>query len=322
MSTQSLNVVIGGELPDHLQRQFTDTFPEHRFTFCETSKVSEHVRDADVLIDWGIANLDINRAPKLKWVQCASAGVDRIDGIALRDRGIPLTNSSGIHANNIAEHILALMLSFARRLPVLHDLQRQRTWDSATGRTGNFDINGQTLLIAGLGRIGEALAKRAKGLEMNVIATRRRLELERPSAADELIPFSELPVRIGEADHVAITLPLTRNTTGMFDAAMLAAMKDGAYIYNIGRGSIIDQDALIRELESGRLGGAGLDVTTPEPLPSDSPLWVLPNVIITPHTSGSSPKLMERAVPLWIENLKRFQNGEELLNVVDVDEGY
>jgi phosphoglycerate dehydrogenase-like enzyme len=173
-----------------------------------------------------------------------------------------------------------------------------------------------------LGKIGEALAKRAKGLEMNVIATRRRLDIQRPSAADEVIPLSELKTRIGEADHVAICLPLTKNTEGMFDAGMLAAMKDGAYIYNIGRGSIIDQDALVHELSSGRLGGAGLDVTTPEPLPAESPLWNLPNVIITPHTSGSSPKLMERAVPLWVENLRRFTNGDELLNQVDVEAGY
>lgn len=317
-----MTVVIGAVLPEHLQRQFTDTFPEHTFVFCESSRVPEHLPEADALIAWGFTPQDIESAQKLKWVQSISAGVDRIDGIALRKRGIPLTNSSGIHANNIAEHILALMLSFSRRLPALHDLQREHRWHSDTGRAGIFEITGQTLLVVGLGKIGEALAKRAKGLEMNVIATRRRLDIQRPSAADEVIPFSELKSRVGEADHVAICLPLTRNTEGMFDAEMLAAMKDGAYIYNIGRGSIIDQDALIGELGSGRLGGAGLDVTTPEPLPADSPLWALPNVIITPHTSGSSPKLMERAVPLWVENVRRFLNGDDLLNQVDVDAGY
>jgi phosphoglycerate dehydrogenase-like enzyme len=317
-----MTVVIGAVLPEHLQRQFTGTFPDHRFIFCESSRMPEHLPDADVLIAWGFTPTDIENAKKLKWVQSISAGVDRIDGLALRDRGIPLTNSSGIHANNIAEHILSLMLSFARRLPALHDLQREHRWHSDSGRSGVFEITGQTLLVVGLGKIGEALAKRAKGLEMNVIATRRRLDIQRPSAADEVIPLSELKTRIGEADHVAICLPLTKNTEGMFDAGMLAAMKDGAYIYNIGRGSIIDQDALIHELSSGRLGGAGLDVTTPEPLPAESPLWNLPNVIITPHTSGSSPKLMERAVPLWVENLRRFSNGDELLNQVDVEAGY
>jgi len=320
--TQPLTVLIGAVLPEHLQRQFTGAFPDQRFIFCESTKIPDQLPEADVLIAWGFTPQDIERAGRLKWVQSISAGVDRIDGIALRERGIPLTNSSGIHTNNIAKHILPLMLSFARRLPTLHDFQRAQTWNSDRGRQGVFEITGQTLLVVGLGKIGEALAKRAKGLEMQVIGTRRRLEIERSSACDEVIPFSALPSRIREADHVAICLPLTRNTTGMFDAAMLAAMKDGAYIYNIGRGSIIDQDALIRELSSGRLGGAGLDVTTPEPLPADSPLWRLPNVIITPHTSGSSPKLMERAVPLWVENLRRFLNGDDLLNQVDVDAGY
>ena len=147
-------------------------------------------------------------------------------------------------------------------------------------------------------------------------------EIVRESVADEVIALSELPERIGEADHVAITLPLTRDTEGLFSAVLIEKMKPGAYLYNIGRGSIIDQDALIAALQSRRLGGAGLDVTTPEPLPADSPLWDLDNVILTPHTSGSSPKLMERAVALWTDNLRRFLDGEPLRNVVDLDAGY
>jgi len=259
---------------------------------------------------------------RLRWVQTVSAGVDRMDFEELRRRGIPLTNSSGIHANNIAEHIMSLMLAFARKLPYLVREQEQHRWSSEVGRISSFEITGQTLLVLGLGKIGEQLAVRGKGMQMRVIATRRRIEIDRESVADEVFPLSALAERIGEADHVAITLPLTRDTEGLFSAALIEKMKPGAYLYNIGRGSIIDQDALIAALQSRRLGGAGLDVTTPEPLPADSPLWDLDNVIITPHTSGSSPKLMERAVALWSDNLRRFLDGKPLRNVVDLDAGY
>jgi len=214
------------------------------------------------------------------------------------------------------------MFAFARRLPHFHTMQQQHKYDFANGRYGLFEATGQTMLVVGLGKIGEALAVRAKGLGMHVLATRRRLGIERSSAADEVFPLSELRNRIGEADHVAITLPLTPDTEGMFDRDLLQAMKPGAYIYNIGRGPIIDQDVLIELLNSGHIAGAGLDVTTPEPLPDDSPLWDMPNVILTPHTSGYSPKLWDRGMDLWIENLRRFTSGEELLNIVDVDAGY
>lgn len=322
MSSESLNVVVGSLLPPELQERFTTAFPHATFAFVDQPEVKNYLDNADVVIAWGLTTDQLASASKLKWVQTISAGVDRIDGKILRDRGIPLTNSSGIHAPNIAEHIVSLMLAFARRLPFLFQRQQEHVFDSDEGRQDTFEVTGQTMLVVGLGKIGEALAMRAKGLDMKVLATRRRLGIERNSAADEVFPLSDLKSRIGEADHVAITLPLTNDTRGMFDAEILRAMKPGAYLYNIGRGPIIDQDTLIELLKSGHIGGAGLDVTTPEPLPANSELWDLPNVIITPHSSGSSPKLFERAVTLWIENLHRFVDGRELLNQVDVEAGY
>ena len=322
VSPDQLNVVICVPLPEALRQQLRSGFPSVRFVFSDVHDLPEGFEDADVLILWGISSENLARMQRLKWVQTVSAGVDRIDFAQLKARGIPLTNSSGIHANNISEHILALMLAFARKLPLLVREQEQHRWSSEVGRISSFELTGQTMLVVGLGKIGEQLAIRTKGMQMRVLGTRRRVEIERASAADEVFALSELTERISEADHVAITLPLTHDTEGMFTAELIGRMKPGAYLYNIGRGSIIDQDALIAALQTGRLGGAGLDVTTPEPLPGDSPLWDLPNVIITPHTSGSSPKLMERAVALWIDNLNRFLAGDPLRNVVDLDAGY
>ena len=322
VSPDQLNVVICVPLPEALRQQLRSGFPSVRFVFSDVHDLPEGFEDADVLIPWGISSENLARMQRLKWVQTVSAGVDRIDFAQLKARGIPLTNSSGIHANNISEHILALMLAFARKLPLLVREQEQHRWSSEVGRISSFELTGQTMLVVGLGKIGEQLAIRTKGMQMRVLGTRRRVEIERASAADEVFALSELTERISEADHVAITLPLTHDTEGMFTAELIGRMKPGAYLYNIGRGSIIDQDALIAALQTGRLGGAGLDVTTPEPLPGDSPLWDLPNVIITPHTSGSSPKLMERAVALWIDNLNRFLAGDPLRNVVDLDAGY
>src|SRR6478735_3298648 len=321
-SLDQLNVVICVPLPDQLRRHLESSFPSVHFVFSDVHDLPDGFEDADVLIPWGISSENLARMQRLKWVQTVSAGVDRMDFAQLKARGIPLTNSSGIHANNISEHILALMLAFARKLPYLVREQEQHRWSSEVGRVSSFELTGQTMLIVGLGKIGEQLAIRTRGMQMRVLATRRRVEIERLSAADEVFALSELPERIGEADHVAITLPLTHDTEGLFTAELIARMKPGAYLYNIGRGSIIDQDAMIAALQSGQLGGAGLDVTTPEPLPADSPLWDMPNVIITPHTSGSSPMLMERAVALWTDNLNRFFAGEPLKNVVDLDAGY
>jgi len=320
--SDQFTVVVCVPLDEALRQQLQSQFPDVRFLFSEQHDLPDGFEVADVVIPWGVSTQQLASMSRLKWVQTVSAGVDRMDFEELRRRGIPLTNSSGIHANNIAEHIMSLMLAFARKLPYLVREQEQHRWSSEVGRVSSFELTGQTLLVLGLGKIGEQLAVRGKGMQMRVLATRRRMEIERESAADEVFALSELPERIGEADHVAITLPLTRDTEGLFSAALIEKMKPGAFLYNIGRGSIIDQDALIAALQSRRLGGAGLDVTTPEPLPEESPLWDLDNVIITPHTSGSSPKLMERAVALWTDNLRRFLAGEPLRNVVDLDAGY
>lgn len=327
MTPNRLNILAGLDLEPALIDRFVTAFPEHNVIVKGSAEVMDHLSGADVLLAWGLPAERTAEATNLKWVQTISAGVDRVDHQALKERGILLTNSSGIHAINIAEHVLSLMFAFARRIPDHVTSQQQSVWNRSgqpaiPGAPPTFELHGQTLFVVGMGHIGESLAKKAKALDMKVVGVVRRDGKTRSPHVDEVINRTELQGRIGEADHVAICMPLTKDTLGMFDAAMLAAMKDGSFLYNIGRGSIVDQETLIAELSSGRLGGAGLDVTSPEPLPVDSPLWKLGNVIITPHVSGGSPKLWERGVDLWIENIRRYTAGEPLLNLVDLDAGY
>jgi phosphoglycerate dehydrogenase-like enzyme len=183
-----------------------------------------------------------------------------------------------------------------------------------------LELGGQTLCVVGLGDIGQALATRAAALGMRVTGV-RRWPRDMPGV-ERIVTVEGMEPLLAEADHVALCLPLTARTRELFDAARLGQIKRGAYLYNIGRGELIDQDALIEALRDGRLAGAGLDVTTPEPLPSDSPLWEMQNVLITGHTSGATPHYWERAMPILLENIRRYRADEPLLNLVDKHEGY
>jgi D-2-hydroxyacid dehydrogenase (NADP+) len=237
----------------------------------------------------------------------------------LIESDIIVTNNSGVHAPNIAEHLLGMMLAFARGFPEMVLNQQRRHWQRPS--TDLFELGYQTLAVVGLGDIGHALARRAKGLGMRVVGSRRRV-LSPMDGVDRIYPPDELHAMIAEADHVAITLPLTARTRHLFGAIEFEIMEPTAYIYNIGRGEIIDQDALIEALNNGEIAGAGLDVTTPEPLPEDSPLWTTPGVFITPHYSGSTPHYWDRGIELLVENIRRFRTDQPMLNVVDKGEGY
>lgn len=261
-------------------------------------------------------------APQLRWVHTVSAGVDRLLTPRLRDSGVLLTNSRGVHAVGIAEHVLALMLAFARGLPGLLQAQREARWTPPPFQ-GSFELQGQTLAVVGQGAIGSALATRAAALGLRVRGVRREAgAAETLPGTAPVVGFESLDAVLAEADHVAICLPLTARTQGLFDAARLQRVKRGAYLYNIGRGAIVDSTALQQALADGRLAGAGLDVTDPEPLPADSPLWRLPQVIITSHTSGATPANAQRVLDIFLDNLGRAQRGEPLRNVVDLARGY
>lgn len=268
----------------------------------------------------------VDAAGALRWVHSTGAGVNNLGPTGLLDGRFVFTSSNGVHRRQMAEHILSMMLMHARQLSTFLDAQRERRWLDQRERPAIREIGVKTLGIIGLGNIGDEAAQRAHDFGVRVIGTRRTVtdtdRANRPPYVDELLPLSRLGELLAASDYLLLALPLTPETRGMIGEGELQALKPGAFLINIARGAIIDETALIRALESGRLGGAALDVFEPEPLPADSPLWGFPNVVITPHISGGSADAGHRYVDFFKENLKRFVAGEPLLNVYDPARGY
>ena len=304
----------------HLERLRT-RFRDLRIVVVERLD-ADALATADGVVGWGFDADLLATAPRLGWLQTGGAGVEGMPLRELAARGIVVTNASGVHAINIGEHVLAMMLAFARGLPRLIRAQSERRWRDEATRDEVFELHGQTLALVGLGDIGLAVAERAAAFGMRTIGVRRRAEGERPAAVDEVLPLEQLDDALGQADHVVISLPLTERTRGLFGAEQLAATKPGAYLYNVGRGAVVDTGALVEALETGQLGGAGLDVVDPEPLPPDSPLWGMANVLITAHTSGATPRYWDRGIEIVEANIERYRAGAPLVNEVDLGEGY
>lgn len=315
-------LVIAVPIEDEHLARLRATFPAITFVHAPFDEMDAHLETADAVVAWHISPEQVAAAPRLKWLQSFAAGVDKMPFADLAAREIVITNASGVHAANIAEHIVALMLAFARGLPWLLRTPPQGDWFELPVRDRIFELGQQRLLVVGMGDIGLGLAERAKGLGMEVIGVRRRTDQPTPDSVTSAYSVDDLADILPTADHVAICLPLTPKTNGLFDAAMLARIKPSAYVYNVGRGPIIDTAALIAALEAGEIAGAGLDVTDPEPLPADSPLWAMDNVMVTAHTSGSTPRYWERILTILETNIARFQTGEPLLNRVDAESGY
>jgi phosphoglycerate dehydrogenase-like enzyme len=314
-------------LADHELAQLQAALPDIEF-IVGTDELTlpaglERVQAAALRSDKETPLLDglLDRAPQLRWLQARGAGVEKLVTPRLVASDLIFTNGSGTHSDNIAEHVLAMMLAFARQLPVLIRQQAERKW-AWPPRARLFELGGQTLAIVGLGAIGRALAPRAAALGMQVIGVRRSEGGALPPGVVRSVGFARLDETLAAADHVVIALPQTPETEGLFSTARFAAMKKGAHVYNVGRGPLVDQEALFAALQSGQLGGAGLDVTEPEPLPDDSPLWSHPNVIITAHTAGGTPHSFARYKELLVDNIGRFRRGEPLVNVVDKALGY
>lgn len=261
-------------------------------------------------------------AENLRWVQAWSAGVDRyldLRGLMERD-DLTFTNMKGAHGPVIAEHVFAMLLHLRRDLGAYGAAQREARWDRRAG-SGQEALAGSTLLVVGMGGIGSEVARRADAFGMEVLAT-VRTPREAPDFVDELGVASDLDRLLTRADVVVIALPLTDETRGLFDAERLALMRPGSILVNIARGPIVDTQALIEALESGHLGGACLDVTEPEPLPAESPLWARDDVVITPHVAGVAGLTGERRWAVFLENARRFAADEPLQNQVDRNAGY
>ncbi len=251
-------------------------------------------------------------APDLRWYHTLSAGVERLLIPELERPGFVLTNNSGAYDLAIAEHVVASIFAAAKRLPISFAAQGRRQWHDDPQST---DVRGATLVILGMGSIGGELAVIARGLGMRVIGVRR-------SGGDGTVTPDRLADVAAEADYLAVCAPLTTATRGLVDADVLARMKPTAWLINISRGAVVDEPALLAALKERKIAGAAIDAWWSEPLPMDSEWWDLPNVIVTPHTSFSSPSVRERSLALIQENVRRFKTGEQLLNRVDPRLGY
>lgn len=259
------------------------------------------------------------RAPKLRWLQLTSAGADRLlDAPVVRDSNVTVTTASGIHAVPISEYVIGAIIAFAKGFPSAFRAQVEGRWSPYLPE----ELEGKTVGVLGAGAIGSRVVELAGALGMRVLAIRRSVGARQKSDRVEYLPPGELAYLLGESDYVVLAVPLTPDTHQMIGETELRSMKASAVIINIARGAVIDEAALVKALKEGWVAGAALDVFEQEPLPPESELWRLPNVLITPHVSGGTPRYMERAVQLFCENLRRYLTGEPLRNVIDPARGY
>ncbi len=274
--------------------------------------------EADVLLVSGMwRNHLAAKAPRLKFIQSISAGVDQYDKAVLAGAGIRLASAQGANANAVSEHAMSLILAQARLLPQARDNQVKQHWRGMIGDLAQREdeLGGKTLLVVGIGRIGGRLARLAKAFDMKVVGLRQDPS-KGSEGADEIHGMDALHAQLGRADIVALTCALTPETRGLMNAAAFAAMKPGATLVNVARGAVCDEAALIAALASGQVGQAALDVTVEEPLAGASPLWAMPNVFITPHTGGETRAYEGNVLDLLEANLPRLKAGEKLVNQV------
>jgi phosphoglycerate dehydrogenase-like enzyme len=259
----------------------------------------------------------LDATPNLRWYHTVSAGVENMPLAELAERGIVLTNNSGSYDIQIAEHLMMFVFAASRQLHRYRDQQRSRVWKDLS----HEELRDATIVVYGMGSIGGEVARLASAVGMRVIGVRRKATSREPGIA-RVVAAEQLAEVAGEADYLAITAPLTAATRGAISREVISRMKPTAWIVNIARGAIVDEVAMVEALRDKRIAGAGLDVFATEPLPPDHPLWTMENVMITPHSSGDSPRANERTLVLFAENLRRYKVGEPLLNRVDYKAGY
>lgn len=259
----------------------------------------------------------VERAPNLRFVQSISAGTDQFDKELLRARGIRLASAQGVNERAVGEHAIGLMLALTRQLHLARDRQHARQWRSfITDPTSReLEVNGMSMLIIGMGRIGGRIASIGHALGMEVVGVRRN-----PTGPDDaghrIVPLAQLGEVLPQADVVVLTCPYTPETHELIGARELAAMKREAFLVNVARGKVVDENALIASLDNGRIAGAGLDCFVDEPLPDNSPLWSMPNVVITPHSAGETRRYEAGVMAILAENLARLSRGEVLQNQI------
>lgn len=286
--------------------------------------LARELPDTDIFVGYSLRAQQLKDAKKLKWIHSTAAGVAQLMYPELRDSGIFVTNPSGVFSVPMAEHTMGLLLAMARNFPdsVRHQDRanwgQQEIWDQPQHLT---ELNGKILLIVGYGSIGRELARRARAFDMRVWGVTRSGKGD-AKHAEKIVAAAQLESALPEADYVVLAAPETPETKQLMGASQIARMKRGARLINVGRGSLLDEAALLRALETGALAGAALDVTGTEPLPAESPLWKARHLLITPHTSAVSDRLWHRQAALLSELLERWFAGRELFNQVDLTRGY
>ncbi len=285
----------------------------------------EQIRDAEVVVSWLLSAEAVRAARKLRWIHCTTAAVNQLLHPAVVNSEIILTNGSEVHATVVAEHILALIMALARKLPEAARFQQQRIWgqqDIWRIQPRPREVAGATLGLVGLGNIGREAARRAAALGMRVIAVREHPEKGGPEGVAKVFPPAQLDELLAESDYVVLAVPVTSATQKLINGERLSHMKSDARLINVGRGPLLDEAALIQALREGKIAGAALDVFMEEPLPADSPLWDMEHVLITPHIASNSEKTWERQYALLADNLRRYLNHQPLRSVVDKRRGY
>ncbi len=307
--------------PERLRREFPQLEVVHLPNY---DRVTEEIADTDIAISWSLRGEQIKVARRLRWIHSTAAAVHQLMTPELRASDILVTNARDVHGPVVAEHAIALAFALAKRLPQAVKHQQQKHWaqhDLWNAQPRPRELSGATMTIVGIGGIGRPLAKLAKALGMRVVGVREHPELG-SEVADAVYGFGELERALQEGDFVVLAVPVTPKTHLLMNAERLAQLKRDAYLINVGRGVLIDEDALVQALEARRFAGAALDVTTEEPLPSESALWHMENVFITPHIAGLTERMWERHYAHYTENLRRYLAGEPLLWVVDKQRGY
>lgn len=313
-----LNILVTNSLADRHMKVIKAAMPSSNVISCDLATAAEHMADTDILLTWGamdIRPLYLN-APRLKWIHALSAGVENLLFPEIKTNNTLLTNSRGIHGIPISEHVFAMMLAFTRGLNVFIRQQGQKLWK----RSPVEEIHDKTIGIVGLGSIGREIAKKAKGMGMHVIASKQTMTTE--LFVDKLYTPEQLPELLADADFVVVALPLLEETKNLFTMKEFSLMKPSAYFINISRGAVVNEADLVSALEHELIKGAGLDVFEQEPLDEASHLWNMENVIITPHLAALSPNYLDRAIKLFADNLARYIQHKEMLNVIDKERGY
>jgi phosphoglycerate dehydrogenase-like enzyme len=312
--------------PDWFAERLQGDFPQVEVVhFASYDGIEPHVRDADIIVTWSLRPEQFTLAKKLRWIHSPAAAVHQLMFPELVHSDVIVTNAREVHGPVVAEHVIALIFALARQIPQAVRLQQKHRWGQEIMWQGSprpCEIAGATLGLVGVGSIGREVAKHAAALGMRVIATRENPQKGRPDGVAEVYSSTEINTLLKQSDFVVLAAPTTSATTGLMNAERLAHMKPEAFLINVGRGPLVDEGALAVALRNQKIGGAALDVFEQEPLPADSPLWDLENLLLTPHTAGLTDKLWERHYTLIAENLRRYLAHQPLLALVDKTKGY